>query len=186
MARYLYSELSALLANRSRMDVDDKIERLVEDHMPSGSGIDSGTKLDMARSHADKLVFTFGYHHMDDNGYYCGWTEHTCIVTPSLRDDYNMRITGRDRNSIKEYLADTFSHALQTDVEWDIIREYPRVKEMGLNIKYVWKDQCTGEMLVIKDGVTLFNGNEAARGERYKGSPMDLCKAFCVEYVRSR
>lgn len=94
----------------------EKLEKLVENHMPSGSGIDSGTKIDLDESTAEKLVFTCGYHHMNDGGYYDGWTEHKVIVTPSLTYGFNLRLTGKDRNQIKDYLGETYSYALQTEV----------------------------------------------------------------------
>lgn len=75
---------------------------------PSGSGIDSGTRLDRARSKPDRLVFVTAFHHMNDCGVYDGWTHHDVIVTPSLAYDFTVRVTGRDRNGIKDYLADVF------------------------------------------------------------------------------
>lgn len=84
-----------------------KIETMLE-ALPHGSGIDNGVKFDSQRSTPEKLIFTLGFHHMDENGYYDGWTEHELIVTPSLYFGYYMRITGRDRNEIKSYLRDVF------------------------------------------------------------------------------
>lgn len=93
--------------------------QLVKDHMPSGSGIDSGTELDLDKSTSEKLVFTTSYHHMDENGMYDGWTDHTVTVQPSLAFGIDMRISGRDRNGIKEYLYDTFHSALEEEVPED-------------------------------------------------------------------
>ena len=95
----------------------DTIEQLVKDMMPSGSGIDSGTKLDFDASTDGKLVFTFGFHHMTDGGYYDGWTEHKAIVTPDLAFSMKLKITGRDRNQIKEYLHETYHYALTREIE---------------------------------------------------------------------
>jgi hypothetical protein len=80
---------------------------------PSGSGIDCGTKLDMEASNPDKLVFNVSFHHMNDGGYYDGWTTHKIIVTPSLVFGLHIRITGRDRNEIKEHLHEVYSIWLQ-------------------------------------------------------------------------
>ena len=92
------------------------IERIIKDHFPSGSGFDSGTTLDMGESNGEKLVFYTSFHHMDENGFYDGWTEHKVIVTPSLSFGYNLRITGKDRNDIKEYIADCFIEALEREI----------------------------------------------------------------------
>lgn len=83
------------------------IETMCED-LPHGSGLDDGVKIDLDHSTGEKIVFTFGFHHMDDNGYYCGWTEHRLIVTPSLSFGFKLSITGKDRRQVKEYLYQLF------------------------------------------------------------------------------
>ena len=45
---------------------------------------------------------------MDEHGSYDEWTDHTVIVTASLIHGLNIKITGRNRNDIKEYLRDVF------------------------------------------------------------------------------
>ena len=101
----------------------DTINHLVNIYMPSGSGIDSGTKLDFDRSRPNRLVFTAPYHHMNDGGMYDGWTDHDIIVTPNLSfGGFDLRITGRDRNQIKDYLGDTFAEALRQDITDDEYR----------------------------------------------------------------
>ena len=49
---------------------------------------------------------------MNDDGYYDGWTDHILTVTPNLGGYPDMKISGRDRNNIKEYLYDTLSYIL--------------------------------------------------------------------------
>ena len=84
-----------------------------EHHLPSGSGFDSGSRLDIERSRPDRLVITTSFHHMNDSGMYDGWSEHDVIVTPSLSYGFDVRVTGRNRNDIKEYIADAFSQVLE-------------------------------------------------------------------------
>lgn len=91
----------------------DRIDQLLE-LFPSGSGFDKGTKLDDS-STPERLVFNTAFHHMNEGGYYDGWTEHQVIVTPSLEMDFHLRITGRDRNDIKDFIADSFHNALTQD-----------------------------------------------------------------------
>lgn len=122
----LYQELAALLqaqANCRRANNGEWLDRhgesiatLVKNFMPSGSGIDGGTTLDHDASKPNRLVFNLSYHHMNDCGMYDGWTEHTLIVTPSLISGYDIRITGRNRNDIKEYLAEVYGYDLQQEV----------------------------------------------------------------------
>lgn len=95
----------------------ETIEQVVCDYFPHGSGFDSGTKLDIDESNDDRLVFATSFHHMDESGGYDGWTEHMVIVTPSLGMDFHVKVTGRDRNQIKDYIAECFSSALSEEVK---------------------------------------------------------------------
>jgi hypothetical protein len=90
------------------------IQYIVNNFFPHGSGFDSGTTIDFEKSTGEKLVFVSGFHHMNDGGYYDGWSEHTIIVTPSLQSDFNIRVTGKNRNDIKDYIAEMFKLILST------------------------------------------------------------------------
>lgn len=92
----------------------ERLKALV-DRLPSGAGWDLGTVLQEDLSGPRKLVFTGSYHHMNDGGYYDGWTEHTITVRPSFLG-LEITISGRDRNQIKEYLFDLFHEALAAPV----------------------------------------------------------------------
>ena len=115
----LYQAIARAVDARDRCDLEqnhpwspiwrERIEKMLA-CLPSGSGWDHGTKL--AKSTPERLVFYGSFHHMNDAGMYDGWTDHEIIVTPSLTYRYNIRVTGRDRNGIKEYLGDLFSDAL--------------------------------------------------------------------------
>lgn len=100
----------------------DAIASLIKQYLPSGSGFDSGTKLD-ADSTPERLIFHADFHHMDEHGYYDGWSEHTVIVTPSLQWGFDLRVTGRNRNQIKDYIAETFQFALGVMVEEYAVKE---------------------------------------------------------------
>ena len=91
---------------------EEGILELVKEFLPSGSGFDSGTKIDFDRSKPERLVFTTAFHHMDENGYYSGWTNHEVVVIPSFITGVDIRITGPNRNDIKEYMHEAFDHAL--------------------------------------------------------------------------
>lgn len=93
---------------------EDRALNLVRDYLPSGSGIDCGTTLDLDGSNGNALRFTFSFHHMDENGFYCGWTEHKLIVKPSF-SGLSLHITGPDRNQIKEYLYELYDSALSQE-----------------------------------------------------------------------
>lgn len=94
---------------------EDRIQEIMDTHAPDGSGFDAGTTIDLDRSGNDKLVFNTSFHHMNGVGYYDGWTDHIVYVWPGLYMD-RVTIAGRDRNSIKEYIADVFHQFINTEL----------------------------------------------------------------------
>ena len=96
-----------------RLDAWESLLEYIEKLLPSGSGIDSGTVID--RDHAGKLSFKLitAYHHMNDAGYYVCWTNHVLTVSPDWSaDGFDFKISGRDRNEIKDYLGDLYQDYL--------------------------------------------------------------------------
>lgn len=83
---------------------------------PSGSGIDDGTQSDLDDWDGKKIVFYASFHHMNDCGYYVGWTEHVFTVYPDLQFGFNLKISGPNRNDIKEYLADVYNNWLNEEI----------------------------------------------------------------------
>lgn len=90
----------------------DRIKTLCDAVLPHGSGFDNGSEIDLDRSKPERLVFTTAFHHMDPNGHYDGWTDHTVIVTPSLVFGFELRVTGRNRDEIKDHIHECFHYAL--------------------------------------------------------------------------
>ena len=99
----------------------ERLELDLRDILPSGSGFDCGSKLDIEASKPNRLVFHTEYHHMDEGGFYAGWTKHAIIVTPSLAQGFDVRITGQDRNQIKDYIGIEFAYALNKEHEWESV-----------------------------------------------------------------
>lgn len=95
---------------------ENRANTLVSNYCPSGSGWDRATELDWDASTPNHLVFVGSFHHMNDGGMYDGWTDHTIHARPSLFDGIDLRITGTNRNEIKDYLHDLFSDALKREV----------------------------------------------------------------------
>ena len=94
------------------------LDELIAEHMPHGSGIDSGVVL-TDKSSGEYLSFTSSYHCMDENGYYDGWVDFRVIVTPSLLFDFNMKIVGKFgkyKESLPDYLFDLFHYALDKEI----------------------------------------------------------------------
>ena len=93
--------------------------RDLESFLPSGSGVDSGSRISEDESTGDKIVIDLGYHHMNDGGMYDGWTEHRVTVRPSLAFGIVLSIGGRNRNDIKECLHEITSNALSQEMTVD-------------------------------------------------------------------
>ena len=121
--RLLYREIASLVQAIKNCQEQDNVEWEIKHterlndlahNLPHGSGFDNGTTLNHDKSGPGKLVFETSFHHMNDAGY-DGWTDHTVVVTPSF-DGIDLRITGRDRNDIKDYIHEVFHNALMTEV----------------------------------------------------------------------
>lgn len=92
------------------------LHELTKTYLPSGSGLDSCPRLVEDDSTPEKLLFTSDFHHMDKHGGCSGWSYHSVIVRPSLAHGITIRITGRNRDGIKEYLYDLWNAVLTTDL----------------------------------------------------------------------
>lgn len=88
----------------------------LQNELPSGSGIDIAPQIDLQRSKPNRLVFTTSFHHMNENGYYDGWTDHEVIVTPCFVFGLDVKVTGSNRNDIKDAIAERFEEALNREV----------------------------------------------------------------------
>ena len=96
---------------------ENKLYEYIES-LPHGCGIDGKTRFDFEKSTSDKLIFYIKYHCMDENGFYEGWYDYKIIVTPSLQNDFNLKIVGKDTpNMAKDYLYEVFQYAFSTEVE---------------------------------------------------------------------
>ncbi len=124
MANKIYKAIASALTaienckNSNNKEWEEKhgeaLERLMQS-APSGSGFDSGTQI--VSGNAEKIVFKTAFHHMNENGMYCGWSEHTITVSPSLLFDFTIKISGRNVNDIKDYIGDVFHTWLDTEVK---------------------------------------------------------------------
>jgi len=122
----LYRQLASLVAARLncmasgndewRDKHESEIERLAKEHLPSGGGFDLGTQIDLDKSHGNRLVFNTSFHHMNDAGMYDGWTSHQVQVVPDLQFGFDLKLKGRNRNDINEYIGEVFNLVLDEEV----------------------------------------------------------------------
>jgi hypothetical protein len=132
MARIVYKEIASILIAISNCARNmphtegaptiwaqiwpNVLDDIIKEYLPSGSGIDNGTKLDIEKSNRDRLVFNIAFHCMDSNGYYAGWRDYVLTVKPSLPFDIDLKITGRDYNGLKDYLYEIYQYALNREI----------------------------------------------------------------------
>jgi hypothetical protein len=90
--------------------------RILLGKLPHGSGIDHGPTI-LPDSEPDKLQFDMSFHHMDDSGYYDGWTDHRITIRPSLANEFDISVSGQDRNDVKYHLAEVFDYALSQTID---------------------------------------------------------------------
>ena len=119
LAEQISRELWRLTNSRQDIvsDAMDCLERLTE-FLPSGSGFDSGTTIDVGLSTPEKLVFQTSFHAMDEYGSYDGWTDHMVTAQPSFV--LGVVIDEPDNDNpidIMEYVAETFDESLRQKVE---------------------------------------------------------------------
>jgi hypothetical protein len=98
------------------------LEELEKKYLPHGSGIDSGCNINLELSKPDKIVIHFGYHFMNENGYYERWEYYNLVVTPSFHG-IDLRIVGKDKNGIKDYLYQVFDYCLTEEIEFNPIKK---------------------------------------------------------------
>ena len=106
----------------------DRIEYMCKEHMPHGSGIDCGVVLDMDKSKPNRLVFTLGFHNMDEHGGYDGWSHYTAILTPCLQFGFTLRVTmsGKTRKyDNRDYIRDL--------LDWNLSQEFDQATLYGDN-----------------------------------------------------
>ena len=134
----------------------DKAIELVKEHLPSGSGIDSGTRLMVENSYPNKLFLEVAFHHMDEHGGYDGWTNHIITVEPDLELGFTLQVSGENRNDIKTYLGGLSGINLAATGTFD-------VTDAGGDIFYV-----EGEIVVRTSGAS---GTFVACGVQALGVP---------------
>lgn len=104
---------------------------VVNNHMPSGSGWDNGTSINLDESSGDRLRLYGAFHHMDEHGSYDGWTDHTIDVTASLAFGVVVSVHGQNRNDIKDYLGEMFRHILGSE-----LIEHAHAETVGKHVTY--------------------------------------------------
>ena len=97
----------------------ERLRNYEKNFLPSGSGIDNGTKINLDLSKGERVILHGDYHCMDDNGMYAGWVKFRVTVTPSFIGDINVKVgitghvPGGDRDGLRDYLTETYDAVLR-------------------------------------------------------------------------
>jgi hypothetical protein len=68
----------------------------------------------------NKIVFEIDFHHMNDNGYWDGWTSHIVRVWPDLSCGFRLTISGVNKHDIKDYLHEVADNMMNTVVTREV------------------------------------------------------------------
>lgn len=101
----------------------DRLEWLAQNCLPHGSGFDCGTSIDLSKSTPEKIILSFEFHHMNENGFYTHWTSHVVKVTASLVHRINLRISGRNKNGVIDDFHGIMHSALTAEFDTDRLRD---------------------------------------------------------------
>lgn len=93
------------------------LDTVCKEYLPSGSGFNAGTQLGDATRR--KVTFLTSFHHMNEAGYYDGWTEHIVTVTAEF-DGLAIRVSGHNRNEIKDYISEAFHYTLTQPCDYHV------------------------------------------------------------------
>ena len=127
----IYNSLQVLAGNAEDLFKENALDALAyleETFLPSGSGFDNGTHIitEGVKKGDEKIRIQANYHHMNDTGYYTGWTEHFVTVTPSLDGLLNISVSGRGKDGIKEYILLVFHEVLNRELVGHQLETYRR------------------------------------------------------------
>lgn len=98
---------------------ESKLEDLLYQYLPHGSGFDHGVEIDLDKSRENKIFLYAPFGHLNSDGYYCGTSDHIITITPSLRDGFDLKISNPDRAKSldMEYFYETFYYCLNCELE---------------------------------------------------------------------
>lgn len=108
-------KLAQLLdARRNCVDSRHEIEEMIK-RLPSGSGIDHGSKINYEKCSEKRIVIDSAFHIMDSNGTYTSWIDYQVTVTPDLQFLFNLKIVGpfsttKNAAGLKYYLGELYTN----------------------------------------------------------------------------
>ncbi len=89
------------------------VRTLARECLPSGSGVDNGTRVEGLAADGRGFWLLFEFHHHGEHGY-TEWTNHRAHVRPAF-NGFDITIHGPNLNDVKDYLRETIDAALSAD-----------------------------------------------------------------------
>lgn len=103
---------------------EERLEKL-ETYIPHGSGFDSGEAIDIEASEPEKIIINGAYHVMNESGMYDGYAIYRIIITPSLANEFDLKLIGssswsrrRSYDGLKDYILETYQETLENEITW--------------------------------------------------------------------
>ena len=119
----LYQKI-ARVASQKNWAKRTKELSLLQKLLPNGKGIREreGLAVILLESTKKRIVIDTTYWHTNNSD---ERTSHQVIITPSFEGEINIRITGKNKDNVKEYLHDIFREALMKEYAvfkkgWDV------------------------------------------------------------------
>lgn len=113
---------------RKRLGEDDRFQANLDnaelhvrfyasEFLPHGSGIDNGCVVDIKKSSLSKIILSVDWHHMDEHGYYDGWSTYTVTIAATFGDMHHIKVTGgRKDETVKNCIVQALDMAFANDV----------------------------------------------------------------------
>lgn len=88
----------------------ERIDHVLGKWLPHGSGFDQTPELAEDATKPGVVVLKVPYHHMNEHGFYDGWSVYTVRACATF-DGHDVRVTG-GRKAEHDYIAEQYRHAL--------------------------------------------------------------------------
>ena len=120
----------------------DRLDSLIRQFLPHGSGIDGTNSID-DKSTPAKIIVNSEYHFMDDNGFYAGWFEFRITWIATFKgSDIRFQITsnGTDKKRpwlielFEDYLCETFDYSMSQEISHSWNKEQHCVEYLRLEV----------------------------------------------------
>lgn len=106
-----YTHLARMLAWNAVGKFACQRDKAIADHLACSPNVG---ELELVNGNI--IIGVVSHHHMNDVGFYTGWTHHKFVVKPSLQFGFELKVGGRNRNGIKDYLHDALTDWLYEEV----------------------------------------------------------------------